>query len=544
MGASLRHQVKLIAFIFLSGLLGLLVFSFNACDKSGNLQGKVIFSSETPEPIPELQVSNNSINVLSTATPVNLSQFILDGLPPYQFEVLSNSSTSTILEGTLIPNGLGVVQIRITDSQGRSSIVSVNIKGAELDYDFTKVTVAGMVNGQLNSTLLKHSRNDNNLNIARYMNGAGSLATTGSGQPRFQYSPGIAIPLGLLIERGSTNFIPKTQTITNVTVDAAGWTVGQNADPALAGVITSNISNNSLISPEGIISATRLQFTATTGTFVVSRAIPAIIGSTYTASIYVKGRTAGQYITLYFNGTNATRLVAAVDTTKYVRYTMTGVAAAATITLGIDNDGIDINADTIFNEVLDCDVWGAQVEAGAQASTPIVNNGTSLARGEDELKITDLSWLNRSEGTFVLSLALPSVLPDDGKYLLGISNGLFNGAAGADGLYIKKVQGKTVFEVIIGGVSVVSTGGLQPAWVAGGKVKLALNYKGNAMVMYENGIFAGQISNISLPVVLNLLTLGYSGGHGSSSYLNSFISGFKYINAMTQTQDLINLSSL
>jgi len=60
--------------------------------------------------------------------------------------------------------------------------------------------------------------------------------------------------------------------------------------------------------------------------------------------------------------------------------------------------------------------------------------------------------------------------------------------------------------------------------------------------MYENGVFAGQL-NESLPDALSLITLGYSGGHGGQSYINGFQTGFKYIDALIQDQDLINLST-
>ena len=307
--------------------------------------------------------------------------------------------------------------------------------------------------------------------------------------------------------------------------------------------MTSDVQNNSLTSPEGLVSATRLRLLATSGTNIVTPLLPATIGNSYTASVFIKGRVVGQYVTIYFNGTNFAPLVTMVDTTKYVRYEMTGLATAATISLQIDNDGIDLNADLNNQELLDCDLWGAQIESGARATTPLITNGSAITRGADELKITDLSWLNRIAGTFVISVVVPNVLPEDGKYFFGLSNGGMVGAVAADGIYLLNSQGKTAVEVVTGGVSVISSGSLRPNWQVGGNLKIALKYDAGMISIYENGTFAGQISNSTLPQGLNLLTLGYSGGHGGQSYLNGFMTGFKFSDALIQNQDLVGLSS-
>jgi len=471
MGSNLKNQVGYISLFCIT--LGFILLSFNACEKSGMLQGKVIFGSNiVPPPLPqELKLSTKTVALLNGSSSVNLSQFILDGVPPYNFQILSNTSTSSLTLDSFTPTGVGLVQFKILDSEERFADFSVKVKGPDLNYDFTQGTVSGLVDGVMNSTLLSHSRNDGGLNIARYLNGAGNLVAVNSGLPRFQYSLGVVTPVGLFIERASTNLIRKTQTITNLNVDPAGWRIAQSADPALVGIVTTNVQNNSAAGPDGLVSATRIRLLATGGTNIVTSLLPATIGNSYTASIYIKGRVVGQYVTLYMNGTNALRIVTMLDTTKYVRYTMTGVATLTNISFQVDNDGIDLNGDLNNQELLDGDFWGAQIEPGVRASTAIVTNGTPLARGADELKITDLAWLNKKEGTIVLSLVVPNILPEDGKYLFGLSNGPLIGTTAADGFYILKSQGKTAFELVKGGTSTISSGSLRPVWRTGDKLK-------------------------------------------------------------------------
>jgi hypothetical protein len=235
--------------------------------------------------------------------------------------------------------------------------------------------------------------------------------------PRFDYNPSTLQPLGLLIEEARTNLQINSEDFTSV-----DWSKGSNT----------TITANSVISPAGTLTADTFGYTAiTSGTLqVADNQAKAASAITYTGSVYVKA-TSGLYFHFYVdaNGTtNSGRVI--INTSNWSVFsstnfgTFTGTSGTVTpvgnswyritctTTSGTEtNIRFNLYWSTGNNTVTFTPagteavyIWGAQLEAGAFATSYIPTTTTSLTRSADVCSMTGTnfsSWYNAAEGTVV-----------------------------------------------------------------------------------------------------------------------------------------------
>jgi hypothetical protein len=255
-------------------------------------------------------------------------------------------------------------------------------------------------------------------NTATVVNSSGVIETVNADLPRFDYDPVTLACKGLLIEEARTN-----RFINSAAMQSVPWN-RTNMD----------ISGNNLLSPDGTTTAALLSEQAVLGTHVISQDVSFTSGIAYTTSLYVKkgpGATAPDWIQFTYAG-------ALFGTTQYANFNISlgTVGANASGTASITNAGngwfrISFTATatstgtgtanfvfTNNNDALgrapqytgattsNMYIWGAQLEAGAFATSYIPTTTTALTRNADVATMTGTNfsdWYNATEGTFVAS---------------------------------------------------------------------------------------------------------------------------------------------
>jgi hypothetical protein len=197
--------------------------------------------------------------------------------------------------------------------------------------------------------------------------------------PRLDYSGGASCP-SLLLEPTRSNLIPHSEYIADV-----GWSK-----------TNATITTNSAISPEGVQNASLITFSS--GGFILeSVTTTKTIGSKETISVFSNADISGTFLK-YGGGTAAGTDVEGREVIGngwfryYVTRTFTEAETASTQLLIAQSD--------VGNSVL---IYGAQLEAGAYATSYIPTYGTSATRtGESCSKTSATALIGQTEGTLFL----------------------------------------------------------------------------------------------------------------------------------------------
>lgn len=176
-----------------------------------------------------------------------------------------------------------------------------------------------------------------------------------------------ASKLGGLFESSATNLCLHSEDFTN-----AAWVNTTTTDAA-----------NSAEAPDGFKTADTLTATAVNG--IVQQAIATAASTKYTQSVYVK-RNGGANVTgrlILYNITGSAEIAstAYTATDEWQRVTVTGTTAVGQISTGLRVE-IDANTESVF-------LWGAQMEAGADASTYIRTTTAQATRAKTDARLTN-----------------------------------------------------------------------------------------------------------------------------------------------------------
>jgi hypothetical protein len=247
-------------------------------------------------------------------------------------------------------------------------------------------------------------------NPATYVNSSGFVTDATNNQPRFDFSPTALSCRGLLIEESRANLLTQSSGY-----GAAVW-------------VKSNISINSTTetSPSGAANATLFRETAVTNTHTLQYTNGTTIGQNQTLSFFVKaaGRTrvaigdgginrsiyelvgAGSVVA---TGAGSTPGITAYGSDWY-RITDTRTWASATPYLFLVESGTTVSY--LGDITKGIYVWGAQLEAGAFATSYIPTTTTSLTRNADVVTMTGTNfsdWWQATTGS-VAARAVPTTV--------------------------------------------------------------------------------------------------------------------------------------
>lgn len=248
--------------------------------------------------------------------------------------------------------------------------------GASLSLDFTS-------GNQTLDSRITFTR----ASTATRTNSSGVIESVSINGARFDYDPVTLAPKGLLIEEQRTNLLLYSEELDT------GWTNGTGA----------TWQYSAGVSPAG--TTTALGVDGLSGTVIISsgttlyRAGTTVSGSAaYTFSVYVRTKTGtANNVVLRLNETGGNNTVSSTFTvtTAWTRISLS-VTTAAGATAMSTLVGTSSGTASLY-------IWGAQLEAGAFATSYIPTVASQVTRSADLAVMTGTnfsSWYNDSEGTF------------------------------------------------------------------------------------------------------------------------------------------------
>jgi len=241
-------------------------------------------------------------------------------------------------------------------------------------------------------------------NTATVTNSLGLIAPINANLPRFDFNPITLACKGLLIEEARTNLVLYSEQFDNII-----WNKSQ-----------STITSNAIVAPDGALTGDKLVENTATDIHWVSQSGVGLTG-TYTLSAYaqaaernwvyfidnstVTGRaffnlSNGTIGTVSGSGSPSATITSVGD--GWYRITMTITTAGAPIfRLGLAPS--DNTTNYTGNGTSGAYIWGAQLEAGAFATSYIPTEAAAVTRNADVATMTGTNfsdWFNADEGTF------------------------------------------------------------------------------------------------------------------------------------------------
>ena len=230
------------------------------------------------------------------------------------------------------------------------------------------------------------------------------LQSAASGVARFDNNPTTGESLGLLIEESRTNLLTYSAQFDN-----AAWTKANLS-----------VTADTIVAPDGTLSGEKLVESATTSVHSVTQLVSVTSGTAYTATIYAKAsqrsfliiQPFGNSFVAYFNlTTGAVGTVNGSPTSTSITSVGNGwyrcsITATASSTGSVNffaytaaTDGTASYAGDGFSGIF---IWGAQLEAGAFATSYIPTVASQVTRAADAASMTGTnfsSWYNAGQGT-------------------------------------------------------------------------------------------------------------------------------------------------
>lgn len=348
--------------------------------------------------------------------------------------------------------------------------------------------------------------------------------------PRFDYDPSTLQPRGLLIEEARTNSILQSEDF------ATTW---------VAANIT--VTTNSATSPSGTMTADTFDDGTATDVHNVAQAIVTTTGTTYTMSAFLKNVNR-QYAILACSGATTSYASAKFDLAAgtlgstqasgagwsvvsssitpvgngWYRCTLTfvvGNTTGTTFRIGTASDGTTFTASarglqSYTGTNASIYVWGAQLEAGAFATSYIPTITTALTRNTDAASMTGTnfsSWFNASEGTLYVEASTANA--SDSFIFADINSGVTTNyirqstsASGTVNSFVLQVTG-----------SIVAAPGVTVT--LGSSRKMAGAYILNSVQQAVNGTLGTEDTSAAIPAGMSQMNLGSRAGSVNDSQI-------------------------
>jgi hypothetical protein len=317
---------------------------------------------------------------------------------------------------------------------------------------------------------------------ATRVNASGLIEAVASNVPRLDYL-GSSCPR-LLLEPQRTNLATYSEQFDNAAWNNAGGAV---------------VSANTAVAPDGTTTADTATFGA--GSEILRQIITSLTPSvSYTFTAYVKkSATSGANNvrltinnTLSWSGAVSTK-IALTNNWQRVSLTWTSAANAYLIIGSLDQNGTDDTS--CYGNV---DIWGAQLEAGAYATSYVKTEAAAVTRVADAASKTGISSLiGQTEGTIFWEGSINTLgdfpqicdLNADGNKFIQIYNTLVGGLPRL-ALYVQNVT------ILLNASNIA---GLSFNTI----FKLALGYKNNDYALYLNGVQVYVNTTIGVPPTSN-----------------------------------------
>jgi hypothetical protein len=361
---------------------------------------------------------------------------------------------------------------------------------------------------------------------ATYYNSAGVLSTAAIDAPRLDYNPSTLASVGLLIEGQRANLLTYSEQFDN-----AAWVK-----------LSATVTANQIVAPDG---TTTGDYMNTTAAFQGIRQSPGVGTTTanapYALSVYVKPVSGASTVILALNDVTSANSVR-------VTYTLSGAGSFGSATIGgtatlvsrdiqaVGNGWYrcvlvgTVNTTWLFGSLLSSTatstvqgIWGAQVEAGAFATSYIPTVASQVTRAADVAVMTGTnfsSWYNASSGTFAATYeASPNTFT---SYLVAS-----NGVTAQNSCHFDNDSGN-MRVVYYSGSSAVATLSLGAVGTVGAVNKVASAYAVDDFAASRNGGAVATDTAGAVPVSLTQLNIGADPSGAAANAMNTHIRQIAY----------------
>jgi len=349
---------------------------------------------------------------------------------------------------------------------------------------------------------------------ATFTGSNGLIQSAAINAPRFDYDPVTLAAKGLLIEEQRANLLTYSEQFDNVVWSRSNVTITANA----------------IVAPDGNTTADKLEATTTANSVVSTAVVGAGSASGNTYSVYVKkgsGATEANSFVLR-NSTTSTNLVSIsvnYDTGAIVQIVGTGstavnvgngwwrllmpsasgVSAGDTLTVyACFSGGPETAGEFAY-------IWGAQLEAGAFATSYIPTVASQVTRSADVASVNTLSpWFNATEGTLYAEGSALAVTQTTDKIIAALST---TAVSNTFELYKQSnVADARLYMATSGVVQADFT--FASVFTAGTNAKLAAAYKVNDVAMSANAATVQTDTSATVPTIttLGIGSRGIGGG--------------------------------
>ena len=338
-----------------------------------------------------------------------------------------------------------------------------------------------------------------------------TLQTAPINVARLDYNPTTRVPNGLLIEEQRTNLALYSEQFDN-----AAWNAASGAL-----VVTANTA----IAPDGILTADSI---ALANSFKCQFVL--VSNSTaYSFSVWLKTDTGTKNVQLReINGYGQTTVTV---TTSWQRFTLNYTSGGTSNLIGIDQRSgtSPSQSGTLF-------IWGAQLEAGAFATSYIPTVASQVTRSADAASMTGTnfsSWYNQSQGTLYTGFLTNNPYGASANYIACISDGT-----------IANMINMANYVGLSGTIRINSTNIYSPTLgtsVVGIPSKSSISFTNTAATLAWNGAFtSGTYSGTANMTVLNIGTRADS---NSITFLNGWIRKLQYYPQALSNAELQELTA-
>jgi len=344
---------------------------------------------------------------------------------------------------------------------------------------------------------------------ATYFDSIGTLQTASNDVARLDYNPVTLAPRGLLIEEQRTNVLTYSAEFDN-----AAWSKNE-----------CTITANAIVAPDGTSAGDKIVESVNNTTHWVFVNPSYTSGTTYNASVYAKAGERTQ-IHLQVGGTSA---FGALTNAIFDLSTQTVVSSSNSPTTSITDVGngwfrltVSKTATATASPQLQIGlasgntstytgdgtsgayIWGAQLEAGAFATSYIPTTAASATRNADAASMTGTnfsSWYNATEGTLFVQGSGRS--DASARYAVSINDNTLNEFLGI----------RTINNLSSAGIDggVAQWGLLGGAYTSNDMFKAALAYAANNIAFCVNAAAPATDTAATLPTV-NQMQIGAAPG--------------------------------
>ena len=327
------------------------------------------------------------------------------------------------------------------------------------------------------------------------------LETAASGVARFDHNPTTFESLGLLIEESRTNLVTYSEQFDN-----AAWTKTR-----------SSITANTVVAPSGALTGEKLVEDATaSSTHLVAQTFSATSGTTYNATIYVKAGERTEFtfqlatafpatsvrvnlLTGLITSTSGSPIGSAVTSVGNGWYRVSFSQTATSTTTASLNAFISVGGTTVYtgDGYSGIYIWGAQLEAGAFATSYIPTVASQVTRAADAASMTGTnfsSWYSQGQGTLYTEFNPMALAASSGVVI--------NDNTTSNRIRLATTSVSDQGTVTTSGTAQAVLDGGTPA--ANTSMKLAMTYQVNNFALSLNGATATTDTSGTVPVVSQL----------------------------------------